>query len=559
MLPVGRLSPAVDKIHPPRQDAGGEFMGGLIIETDVAARHPDCLRDESRRTGCADAVVFPQSEAEIVEALALARTRGWKVTTQGSRTGITGGAVPDGGLILNLSRMNRLLGLRYDSAANLYFLRVQPGTPLADINQAVATRQFDTTDWSPESLQALESFRQNAPFFFPPDPTEWTASIGGMASCNASGARTFEYGPTRRHIAALRAVLADGGVLALRRGQCQAQGRKFKLTTDKGRELRGALPAYVAPPIKSAAGYHVVDDMDLMDLLIGSEGTLGVFSELEIRLLPAPAVIWGVLAFLPDELSAARFVRGVRGDPVEPAVPADTLHPAALEFFDARALDLLRREKARGSPVAAELPDLPPAFHTGVYVEYHAGTEEEALSVLQAMSAVLDACGGNEAGTWLADNAEARERFRKFRHAVPESVNLIIDERRRAAPELTKLGTDMAVPDARLTDVLALYHAALDPSGLDYVIFGHIGNNHLHVNILPRDANDYERGKQMYLDWAREIVKWGGTVAAEHGIGKLKAPMLRLMYGDEAVGQMRALKRIFDPTGMLNPGNLFPP
>jgi len=149
------------------------------------------------------------------------------------------------------------------------------------------------------------------------------------------------------------------------------------------------------------------------------------------------------------------------------------------------------------------------------------------------------------------------EKFKAFRHALPEAVNRLIDERRKVEPTLTKLGTDMAVPDAHLGAILERYERDLAAAGLDYVIFGHIGNNHLHVNILPASKADYQRGRALYLAWARDVVGWGGTVAAEHGIGKLKAPMLEVMFGAAGIAEMRAVKRVFDPEGRLSPGNLF--
>ena len=169
----------------------------------------------------------------------------------------------------------------------------------------------------------------------------------------------------------------------------------------------------------------------------------------------------------------------------------------------------------------------------------------------------MTACGGGADATWLATTDRELERLKYFRHAVPEAVNLLIDERRKTVPGLPKLGTDMAVPDAALERVWALYHEGLARHGLDYVIFGHVGNNHLHVNILPRTLAEYETGKSLYLEWAEAIVGMGGTVSAEHGIGKFKVALLQTLYGAEGVAQMRAVKRAFDPEGLLNRGNLF--
>ena len=336
--------------------------------------------------------------------------------------------------------------------------------------------------------------------------------------------------------------------MALRRGRDKARGREFAVTTSSGRDLRGTVPSYAMPDVKNAAGYQAADDMDLVDLFVGSEGTLGILSELELALLPAPACRWGVMAFFPAERPAVAFVEAVRGE-------GGARRPVAVEFFDRHSLNLLRRQKA-DNPAFKEIPGMPAEFDTAVYVEYH-GSEPEVTDAVEAMLGAIAASGGSSDATWIATTDGELERLKFFRHAVPESVNLLIAERKKKDPGIAKLGTDMAVPDARLAQTLDLYRRGLAAAGLEFVMFGHIGDNHLHVNILPREAREYEVGKDLYLKWAREIVGWGGTVSAEHGIGKFKVALLREMYGEAGIREMRAVKRTFDPEGKLNPGNLF--
>jgi D-lactate dehydrogenase (cytochrome) len=276
---------------------------------------------------------------------------------------------------------------------------------------------------------------------------------------------------------------------------------------------------------------------------------------MELRLSPAPKAMWGMTAFLPSEESALRFVRSARGESVE-GLAEPPPRPVAIEFFNGAALDLLRRQRAE-NPAFSELPDLPESSHTAVYVEYHGDDEDAVADAVMAACDVLTALGGDEDATWVASDERERERLAAFRHATPEAVNLLIDERRKAEPSLTKLGTDMSVPDEHLERVMALYNNGLADAGLEAVIFGHIGDNHVHVNILPRTFEDYAKGKALYLAWAREVVEMGGSVSAEHGIGKLKPAMLKLMAGEDGIERMRALKRLFDPAETLNPGNLF--
>lgn len=523
---------------------------------DATLLHPlqadEYLRDESRRSGHAQAIAFPRSEEQLLEVLALAHHSNTPLTIQGARTGISAGAVPQGGYVVNLSRLNRFCGMRFDAHSQQFFLHVQPGVLLSQIRTALEEKCFDTSDWERSSLEALDHFAQAPAQFFAPDPTEPSASIGGMVACNASGARTFYYGPTARFVEALRIVFVNGERVWLRRGEQRAQGRRFSLRCESGFCFSGELPSYSTPSVKSAAGYRVSDAMDLVDLFIGMEGTLGVITAIELRLEPLARHWWGVMTFFPSLRGALHFVRTLRTE----HFPSPVVGPVAIELFNERALELLRHQKAH-NPAFAQLPALPTVPHTAVYVEYQAGQEDALGELLEQLVGWLAACGGTEELSWVAESTAEMERMKFFRHAVPEAVNLLIDERRKAEPSLTKLGTDMSVPDHCLEQVMGMYEQDLSASGLESVIFGHIGDNHVHVNIIPRSLQDYEQGRALYGSWARRVVDWGGSVSAEHGIGKLKTGYLELMYGAEGVEQMRVLKRIFDTQLRLNRGTLF--
>lgn len=500
-------------------------MSNLILPWN--SEYEDYLRDESRCVGVADSISFPRNEAEVITVVKAVQAEGKSLTTQGARTGITAAAVPQGGHVLNMSRMNAIGEIRRTAHGGV--LTVQPGVLLQDIVQAV----------NAEGL------------FFPPDPTETSASIGGMVACNASGAMTFRYGPTRRWVNSLRVVLSDGDTLTLTRGGQQAQGRAFSLVTDGGRTIAGALPRYTPPAVKSAAGYYVDDDLELIDLFIGMEGTLGIITEIELLLMPKPAAVMALTAFLPSEEAALTFVKLLRGN-----TPAGRQQPVAIEFFNHDALNLLRRMKTE-SAAFEKIPALNPNFHTAVYVEYHGESDEELEGAMMQALEEIEMLGGSGDDTWAATNMHELATLKAFRHAIPEAVNLLIGQRKQTIPTLTKLGTDMSVPDTALETTMTLYHDTLRAAGLESVIFGHIGNNHVHVNILPNSLEEYDRGKKLYFNWAQYVVGCGGSVSAEHGIGKLKLPFLKLMYGGEGIVEMRAVKALFDPAGTLNPGTLF--
>lgn len=509
------------------------------------------LKDESRSVGTASSISFPLCEDEVRALLKELHSQAVPITIQGGRTGLAAGAVPQGGHVLNLSKMNRCLAMRTEQTAGpesqRFFITVQPGVVLSQLRKDLEDKNVSTAGWNAESLAAWDAFTAADEQFFPTDPTETSATIGGIVACNASGARSYSFGPARPHVSALRVLLADGDAIDLRRGQTHAHNGHLALTTESGRRIEVSLPGYTMPHAKNASGYYVEPSMDAIDLFIGSDGTLGAITQIELALEAVPAITWGVSCFLPSEQAALDFTVLVR-DSIASA--------AALEYFDADALDILRAQK-ENSTAFANLPAIDANAACCVYVELMCASEEQAYAELYRTGELLAQVGGNERMTWVGRTALDREAQRFFRHAVPESVNMLIDERRKTDPAITKLGSDMSVPDEHLHEVVAMYRHTLAEEGLQTAVWGHIGDNHLHVNVLPRDAADYARGKALYQRWAQTVSEMGGAVSAEHGVGKLKRDFLRTMYGDEAIAQMAHLKLQLDPLGQLGRGNLF--
>jgi FAD/FMN-containing dehydrogenase len=356
------------------------------------------------------------------------------------------------------------------------------------------------------SLDALQAAAAQTRQFYAPDPTETTASIGGTIATNASGSRSFRYGSTRRHIIRLRVAMMDGRVREFRRGD----------------SIDFDVPALPLPKTtKNTAGYPLVPGMDWIDLFTGSEGTLGIVTEAELQLLSAPKDLLAGVVFLESDTAALDAVDAWRG--------VDGLR--MIEYFDARSLDFLRPHYS----------EIPARARAALLIEQESGDID-----FWAEHAPQD--------SWFAASDTDRERFRKFRHALPELVN---DTMRRRG--FLKLGSDYAVPLDRNREMLAFYQAELMQHGLDYVIFGHIGDAHVHVNILPDAQGKFETGQRLMLELARHAVGLGGTVSAEHGLGKRKRHLLALEYTPEQIDAMKQVKLRLDPQWLLDRGNLFEP
>lgn len=499
-------------------------MGTILPFTSEYDLH---LMDESKKSGEADYIVFPSSAEEIAEILKHCSDREIPVTVQGSRTGVGGGAVPFGGLVMSLEKIK---GLRAGEGNRSVIAGA--AVPLAEISRFVRRMSGDT-------------------LFLPPDPTETTASAGGVVCCNSSGARTFGYGAMREFVQGITVVTADGKILDIPRGKYFARGRKLDLSIQSENggpfHLAAKLPSYTVPAVKNAAGYWVREDMDLIDLFIGAEGTLGVIAQAEFSLTPKPPLIWGLIAFFPGSGQGIRFTEALKKQPGHGCI--------SMEYFDCGSLDLLlqKQEEMKGT-LSWHLPE---GFAEAVFLEVTASDKIEMMEKIRLIEREIREAGGDPDQAWIAGSSRSFESFKELRHATPEAVNARIAENKKSHPGITKLGSDMSVPEGAINDTVGMYRRDLDEAGLAYVIFGHIGNNHLHVNVISRNEEEYLRGKEIYKTWARRISGQGGSVSAEHGVGKLKREFLQIMYGDKSIQEMRNLKRVFDPKGILGRDNIF--
>jgi len=455
------------------------------------------------REGYAERVVFPESIDEVSEVLASANRDRVPVTVSGAGTGTVGGRVAFGGIVLATDKLNRIKSIVHQENGGSAV--VETAVILADLQRAV-------------DQQGL---------LYPPDPTERGCYVGGTVATNASGARTFKYGPTRNYVSRLKVVLASGEVLYLPRGAvCADDHGRIRL----GQSIELKLPQYRLPHTrKNASGYFVAPGMDAIDLFIGSEGTLGVICEIEVKLIPKPQGLLSGVVFFADESDVLALVADARKH-------ADA---RALEFFDNESLNFLR-EKYSDVPVNA----------VGAIFFEQETNEANEESVFVQWQELLDQHHAFS-DSWFATNEQDQAKLREFRHQLPVLMNEWFSRYKQR-----KVSTDMAVPDEEFPGLFRLYKESLRSSGLRYTVFGHIGDNHVHVNILPRDDEEGARARELYVRFLKYTAAVGGTLSAEHGVGKLKRDYLRFFYNDDQLRQMAALKKALDPNGILGRGNI---
>jgi D-lactate dehydrogenase (cytochrome) len=302
---------------------------------------------------------------------------------------------------------------------------------------------------------------------------------------------------------------------------------------DRSTPIPWPVPVWSEPSVKTAAGYHPATN--LLDLVIGQEGTLGVVTRARLRSVAAPAAVTSLLLFFPSVAACIDFVEVARAGARRPGRLAEpnALDPAAIEYFDGAALALVR-DRAPEIPAGAEAALLIEIEHDG---EAPLGRWSDAIDGSQAL----------HDHTIVADDERGVEALRRFRHAVPATINEQVVEN-----GMPKVGTDFAVPDGALRAMMDAY--ALVP--IPAATFGHIGDNHLHVNMLPRDREELDRARAIYKELAHLALSYGGTVSAEHGIGKLKRALLADMVGPGVLAQFAALKRAVDPNWILGRGTM---
>lgn len=495
--------------------------------------------------GHAAGVVLPKNISEIADAL----TSATAALPIGAQSSLTGGATPMGELLIATSRMTRVIDRSTDR------ITVDAGLTVAAMQEVLST----TDAW------------------FPPSPTFTGACAGGIVSTNAAGAATFKYGSTREWVEGLVVVLADGTILDLKRGDHCARDGAIEVRTTTGR-ISIPVPRYAMPDVaKRSAGYHAAPGMDLVDLFIGAEGTLGVIAQVTFRVLsPVPQ---SALALIPcrSEEQAIELVTALRDASVETRRRpyAAGIDVAAIENMDARSIAILREDGADerndvsfpGDSAVALLVQLElPADITAAAAYDQIGgalasdSMDSALVRFCRLLADRDLLDTTELA--LPGDRRRAEQLIAIREAVPAGVNRRVGVAKRDVhPQIAKTAADMVVPFDRFAEMMDVYRRGFDARRLDYAIWGHISDGNVHPNVIPRSYEDVERGKEAILEFGRAAARLGGCPLAEHGVGRnpVKQELLRQLYGDDGIEEMRAVKRALDPEWKLSPGVIFNP
>ena len=446
-----------------------------IVGPDHLATHAEVVEkyasDGTKMTFRPDAVAFPGNSPEISRILLLANREYFPVIPRGAGSGMSGGALPvRGGLILSLERLNRI---RLIDQQNLV-AKVEPGVITAELQRAV----------------------EEVGLFYPPDPASTHIStIGGNVAECAGGLRAVKYGVTRDYVLGLTVVLPTGEII------------RTGVETPKG-----------------VVGY------DLTRLIVGSEGTLAVMTDITLRLIPKPAARRTMLAAFRDVDATIGAVSGIirRG-----------VLPTTLEFMDRLSIECVRDEIGLPIPNEAE---------TLLLVEVDGS---EILADREA-EVVEDVCGGLGAINFQT----ARDR---------EEVEMLWEARRNLSPALMKLrphkiSEDIVVPRSRLANTVSFLSRVARKYNLPIPAFGHAGDGNIHVNFMldKTDGDEVARVQAAIKELFREVIRLGGTISGEHGVGVTKSAYIGLEIPPPSLELMARLKEAFDPRGILNPGKMFP-
>ncbi len=465
----------------------------------------DYEKDASNLHGTAESVYIPNDTQDIVKVLKFAAENNKTIAVSGSRTGLTGGCVPENDIVISLEGMNKIIEINETEM----YAWVQAGVIIADFHEELDKHGL----------------------YYPPNPTETNSSIGGNVANNASGSRAFKYGNTRPFVQEMEVVLSNGEVVHL---TGNIQNDVYSLRT-KNQEYSFEIRNVKIPHKKNSAGYYSRKGMRDLDLFIGSEGTLGIVTKVKVKLIPKPNFKVSLLAFFADYNNMFDFVKIARDLSVNDSSLLDT---NLIEFLDCTALEVSET-------------DYPKEAVGAIWIEQYSDTEELKDIILGKWYNLISqyTCLVDE--TFLAYDAITERKITELRHKVPLGVTEYI-----AQHGFSKMGTDTAVGDEYAKDLFDYGCKVCKDRNIKHVVWGHIGNSHFHINVLPSTQEEYDKAVEAFNLILDKSLDFGGTISGEHGIGKIKKYHFHKMYKNE-LEYFKSIKSILDPNIMLGNGNLF--
>ncbi len=499
-----------------------------------------------------DKIFFPTTTEEVAALLIEASRQNVQVTVSGAGTGLTGARVAKKGWILSTEKLRNVKPAQNEK---------QMTWIEAESNLEFSVNIIEKKDSPPEirvpvsmRLRTIQNLVKSLGYFYPPDTTEWSSFIGGNIATNASGARTFKYGSTRAYVEELIVVLSTGLVVRLTRDQKTDDTFSWSIKNPQNKEQVKIHvdKSFPNPKVsKNAVGFPIYDQMPLLELFIGTEGIFGVVTEIVLRLLHFPSNIFSLISYFQTFDQAINFVKIAQEQKNQQSEPI----PMSVEFFDKKALELVKKNH----------PQIPEKTAAAVYLEQDVSDKKNVDKFLEYWLEQLEEVGYLD--SWAETDARGIERHKEFRHSLPESVHNVIKKNK-----VSKVGTDFAVPSTEFRKFLDMLKTngkiyeeyqekrrKFTKDEISYVIYGHIGNDHLHMNFLPRDQDELHKAEEQYLNMAKEVVKMGGTISAEHGVGKKHYdghPYIWYMIGDEGINELKKIKLMLDPANILNRGNI---
>jgi len=458
------------------------------------------LKDESKMRGAADSISFPESEAEIGKILQVMRENQMPVTIQGGKTGVVGSAVPSRGHIMNLSHMNKVKSF-FIAEEGKAFLKVEPGITLKELRKAI------------DRLETPKAF------FWPPDPSESTATVGGIASTDAKGICFQLYGKTVSYVAGIRVMNAEGSIRDLKKGQ----------------------------------GAIVIngESKDLLDVYLGGEGMYGVITELTLRLIPKPREIWGIGFFFEDREDGMSFSDQLKATSFE----VQGAKIAAMEYLDHTILNALEIHKNNMTKLK-RIPDVATHIAAMVYVEIHGDQEDAIEEIAAALMTIGSGFNGDPDKTWAFSGEPEIDKMRDLLCAAAETAIFHIEKVRSEDPRITKLGIDISLEGVGLKTWVSRIEKTLQKENLNAGYWGHIGSNRLHIDILPGSYGEFVKGKALFETWAERFPAALGNAITSYGIGKLKKSIFLKTASQACIQELHQLKKQLDTHNLWNPGNM---